>query len=36
MDKDSEGKDRGLKDYGIIYLSGSIENGTSPWSLITA
>ena len=29
MSKDNGKKERELKDYGIIYLSGSIEDGTS-------
>jgi len=29
MSKDNEKKDTGLKDYGIIYLSSSIDDGTS-------
>ena len=29
MSKDKKNNDKGLKDYGIIYLSGAIENGVS-------
>ena len=29
MSKDEATKDRGLKDYGIIYISGAIDDGTS-------
>ena len=29
MSKDDAAKDRGLKDYGIIYISGAIEDGAS-------
>ncbi len=29
MEKNDTAKDRGLKDYGIIYISGGIEDAVS-------